>query len=95
VYELSQNRVTPNKKQTKQAAPARYNSTTGLNGPESDHFAPVVRKQPIAVTDTRQLASGGPYNIANEYGITNDQFPAQEIIPTRGGKWSGRTGPIM
>ena len=94
MYVLSENKVVPNKKQPKRAAPARYNTDAGLGGPSADHFGPIVRKQPIAVTDTRQLASGGPFNIANEYGVTNDQFPAQEIIPTRGGQWSGRTGPI-
>ena len=94
VYVLSQNKVTPNKKQKTKAAPARYNTDAGLGGPKVDHFAPIVRKQPIAVTDTRQLAGGSSFNIANEYGVTNEQFPAQEVAPTRGGQWSGRTGPI-
>jgi hypothetical protein len=94
VYTLSKNKVAPNKKQKKEAGPARYNADAGLGGPKVDHFAPIVRKQPIGVTDTRQLASGSPYNIPNEFGITNDKFPAQELAPTRGGQWSGRTGPI-
>lgn len=73
---------------------ANYNSTAGRGGPAVDHFAPIVRKQPIAVTDMRQLATGNPYNIANEFGVVNDQFPLQEVAPTRGGQWSGRTGQI-
>ena len=88
------NEVTPNKKQKVQAAPARYNSNAGLGGPAADHFAPVVRKVPIAVTDIRQISSGNSFNIANEFGVTNEQFPSQEIAPTRGGQWSGRTGQI-
>lgn len=94
VYVLSKNRVTPNKKQKKETAPARYNTDAGRGGPSADHFGPIVRKQPIGVTDMKQLSSGSPYNIPNEFGITNDKFPAQEVAPTRGGQWSGRTGPI-
>lgn len=94
VYVLSENKVTPNKKQNKKAAAARYNSTTGLGGPAADHFGPIVRSQPIGVTEIRQLTAGNANNVAYDYGITNDQFPAQEITPTRGGQWSGRTGPI-
>ena len=94
VYQLSQNEITPNKKPTKTSAIARYNSTSGRGGPAVDHFAPIVRKGPIAVTDMRQLATGNPYNIANEFGVVNDQFPLQEVAPTRGGQWSGRTGQI-
>ena len=76
------------------AAGTRYNNRTGLGGPAYDKFAPIVRSQPIGVTDLRQLMIPTAFNIPNELGVRNEQFPMQEIIPTRGGQWSGRTGPI-
>ena len=65
-----------------------------MGGPAADHFGPITRQQPIAVTDLKQLQAGSPYNIANEFGVRNDNYPAQEVAPTSGGQWSGRTGPI-
>lgn len=94
VYALSENKITPNRKPNKTTEIAQYGSRAGLGGPAADHFGPIVRKQPVAVTDFRQLAIPSAFNIPNELGIRNDRFPMQEIAPTNGGQWSGRTGPI-
>ena len=96
VYDLSRNKVTPNKPQKKAAKPARYNSDAGMPGPAADKFAPVVRPAPRAVTDPRQLMMPTKNNyIPDEFGITNpNAFPMQELASTSGGKWSGRTGPM-
>jgi hypothetical protein len=55
-----------------------------------------VRSQPRAVMDHRQLMIPTKNNlIPDEFGVTTKhQLPMQELTPTRGGKWSGRTGPI-
>ena len=86
--------MTPNPKQKARAAGSRYNTNTGRGGPAFDKFAPIVRAQPIGVTDARQLMIPSSFNIPNELGVRNENFPMQELIPTRGGQWSGRTGPI-
>ena len=96
VYELSNNKVTPNKKIKTEAKPARYGSRHGLPGPGSDFAAPIVRSAPRGVSDMRQLLINAPNNeVPDEFGVTNkNRMPMQNIIPTQGGKYSGRTGPI-
>ena len=72
----------------------RYNAKSGRGGPDYDFSAPIV-KEPIPVTEFDQLAYNGAYNqIPNETGIYKSKLPMQEIIPTGGGKHSGRTGPL-
>ena len=96
VYELSENKVTPNKKIRKDARPARYGSVQGLPGPKATFDGPIVRPAPRGVSDIRQLMINAPNNeIPDEFGVTNkSRLPMQNIIPTPGGKYSGRTGPI-
>jgi len=96
VYSLGENQITPNKPMKKAAKPARYGSTRGLPGPKADFDAPIVRNQPRAVYDMRQLLVNGANNeVPDEFGVTNKhRMPMQNITPTRGGKYSGRTGPI-
>lgn len=96
VYDLSENKITKNPLMKRQARPARYNSTQGLPGPAANYDAPIVRDAPRAVMDYRQLMVNAPNNeVPDEYGVTNQhRFPMQNIIPTSGGKMSGRTGPI-
>ena len=62
----------------------------------NDFAAPVVRNQPIGVMDYRQLILNTRTNqIPDQWGVVNSKtFPMQNITPTRGGKHSGRTGPI-
>lgn len=80
----------------KSAAPARYGSVAGKGGPRKDHWGPIVREDPIAATDTRQYMINTRYNtVPDEFGITNKRrVPMQQVTPTRGGKYSGRTGPM-
>ena len=96
VYSLSNNKVPPNKKMKEVVKPARYGSIHGLPGPRSDFDAPIVRKAPRGVSDMRQLLINGLNNeVPDEFGVTNKhRMPMQNIIPTGGGKYSGRTGPI-
>lgn len=96
VYSLGANAITPNKKIKQEAKPARYGSKTGLMGPEADFAAPIVRVAPRGVSDMRQLLVNGPNNeVPDEFGVTNKhRMPMQNIVPTSGGKYSGRTGPI-
>jgi len=96
VYDLSENKVTPNKKMNKKAKDARYGAMYGTKGPASDFAGPIVRKFPRGVSDMRQLMINAPNNeVPDEFGITNKhRMPMQNITPTRGGKYSGRTGPI-
>lgn len=94
--DLSNNTVPPNKKIKKDSKPARYGSVHGLPGPKADFDAPIVRQAPRGVSDYRQLLVNGRYNqVPDEFGITNkSRMPMQNIAPTSGGKYSGRTGPI-
>lgn len=94
--DLSNNTVPPNKKIKKSSTPARYGSKQGLPGPKADFDAPIVREAPRGVSDYRQLLVNGRFNqVPDEFGITNkSRMPMQNIIPTGGGKHSGRTGPI-
>lgn len=96
VYSLSENKVAPNKKIKKTATPARYGSKQGLRGPAADFAAPIVRVAPRGVSDMRQLLINAPNNeVPDEFGVTNkNRMPMQNIAPTPGGKYSGRTGPI-
>lgn len=96
VYSLSENKIRPNKKMKEAVKPARYGSTRGLPGPGSDFAAPIVRKAPRGVSDMRQLLVNGLNNeVPDEFGVTNKhRMPMQNITPTGGGKYSGRTGPI-
>ena len=96
VYDLSENKITPNKKIKTESKPARYGSKHGLGGPKSDFAGPIVRVFPRGVSDIRQLMINAPNNeVPNEFGVTNkNRMPMQNISPTRGGKYSGRTGPI-
>lgn len=94
---LSENEITPNKKRTnkKVVKVSGMNSQAGRTG--NDFSAPVVRTQPIGVMDYRQLMLNTRTNqIPDEWGVVNSKtFPMQNIVPTRGGKNSGRTGPIQ
>ena len=96
VYDLGNNAITPNKKIKKEMKPVRYGSKHGLGGPASDFAAPIVRAAPRGVSDIRQLLINAPNNeMPDEFGITNkNRMPMQTIVPTPGGKHSGRTGPI-
>ena len=96
VYSLSNNSIRPNKKIKTETKPARYGSRHGLPGPASDFAAPIVRIAPRGVSDMRQLLVNGPNNeVPDEFGVTNrHRMPMQNITPTGGGKYSGRTGPI-
>lgn len=96
VYDLSNNKIQPNKKIKTVSKPARYGTRHGLPGPSSDFAAPIVRNAPRAVSDMRQLLVNGPNNeVPDEFGVTNKhRMPMQNINPTGGGKYSGRTGPI-
>lgn len=96
VYTLGDNKITPNKKIKASSKPARYGSVQGLPGPKADFDAPIVRKAPRGVTDMRQLLINAPNNeVPDEFGVTNKhRMPMQNITPTSGGKYSGRTGPI-
>jgi hypothetical protein len=96
VYEFSQNTIQPNKKMNKTATPARYGSVHGLPGPKANFDAPIVRTAPRGVSDMRQLLINAPNNeVPDEFGVTNKhRMPMQNIVPTPGGKYSGRTGPI-
>ena len=93
---LSNNTLPPNPKMRKSTKAARYGSITGLPGPTVNFDAPIVRAAPRAVMDTRQLLVNGRNNeVPDEFGVTNtSRFPMQNIVPTSGGKYSGRTGPI-
>lgn len=94
---LSENQVPPNKKINNRAKPARYNTKTGLPGPKADFAAPVVAREPIAATDYRQYLMNTPTNrIIDMNGVTNNdnRMPRQQLAPPKGGKYSGRTGPI-
>lgn len=86
--------MTPNKPPSKKAVKAQYNSKSGLGGPAYDKFAPIVRSQPIGVTDSRQLLMPNANNRVFDQGISNSGLPMQEMTPTNGGQHSGRTGPI-
>lgn len=46
--------------------------------------------------DFRQLTVNTRYNsVPDEFGVTNkSRMPMQQVTPTRGGKHSGRTGPM-
>ena len=96
VYTLSENKITPNKKMKKETKPARYGAMYGTKGPNADFAGPIVRKFPRGISDIRQLMINAPNNeVPDEFGITNkNRMPMQNITPTRGGKYSGRTGPI-
>lgn len=96
VYSLSENKVAPNKKMKPIVKAARYGSKQGLPGPSSDFAAPIVRASPRGVSDMRQLLINSPNNeVPDEFGVTNKhRMPMQNIVPTAGGKYSGRTGPI-
>ena len=74
---------------------SQMGSQTGRNN--NDFAAPIVRSQPIGVMDYRQLMLNTRTNqIPDQYGVVNSKaFPMQNIVPTRGGKHSGRTGPIQ
>jgi hypothetical protein len=93
---LSDNKIPPNKPMNKRARPARYGSVAGKGGPAKDHWAPIVRKDPIAATDMKQYMVNTRYNsVPDEFGVTSGEaLPMQQITPTRGGKYSGRTGPM-
>lgn len=93
---LSKNTITPNPKIAKLAKAARYGAAAGMDGPEADHFRPITNPAPRAVMDRRQLLLNTSNNlIPDEFGITNpNAFPMQQLIPTAGGKHSGRTGAI-
>ena len=67
-----------------------------MKGPKSDFAAPITNDQPIAATDSRQYLINTRYNtVPDEYGVTNGHsFPRQQLISAKGGKYSGRTGPI-
>lgn len=95
-YSLGGNSLKPNKKIKTIAKPARYGSVSGLPGPAADFAAPIVRKAPRGVSDMRQLLVNGLNNeVPDEWGVTNKhRMPMQNITPTSGGKYSGRTGPI-
>jgi hypothetical protein len=77
--------------------PMRYGNDAGKGGPKYDFAAPITRTQPLAVTDYRQFSINTPTNqVPDEFGITNrETLPMQQIQPVRGGKYSGRTGPIQ
>jgi hypothetical protein len=96
VEALSNNTVPPNKKRKKSTETARYGSTQGLPGPKADFDAPIVRSAPRGVFDIRQLLVNGTNNeVPDEFGVTNKhRMPMQNMTPTLGGKYSGRTGPI-
>ena len=96
VYPLSNNTIRPNKKKKKTSEPSRYGSTQGLPGPAAAFDAPIVRAAPRGVYDYRQLMVNTANNtVPDEFGVTNkNRFPSQEIVPTNGGKHSGRTGPM-
>jgi len=96
VYSLGGNTIKPNKKMKEEVKPARYGSVHGRPGPGSDFSAPIVRVAPRGVSDMRQLLVNGLNNeVPDEFGVTNKhRMPMQNIIPTGGGKYSGRTGPI-
>lgn len=96
LIDLSNNTVPPNKKIKQSSKSSRYGSTQGLPGPKANFDAPIVRDAPRAVSDYRQLLVNGRYNqIPDEWGVTNkNRMPMQNIVPTNGGKYSGRTGPI-
>jgi len=96
IYTLSNNKITPNKKIKTETKPARYGSKQGLPGPGSDFAAPIVRSAPRGIYDMRQLLVNGKNNeVPDEFGVTNkNRMPMQNIVPTSGGKHSGRTGPI-
>jgi hypothetical protein len=85
-----------NPKANRQGRVARYGAQTGLQGPKADHLRAAVRAQPRAVMELDQLLYPTKNNlIPDEYGVTRHSvLPMQEIIPTQGGKWSGRTGPM-
>lgn len=93
---LSDNTIKPNKRIKKSSTPARYNRVSGLPGPKANFDAPIVRPAPRGVFDMRQLLLNSYNNeVPDEFGVTNkNRFPMQQIIPTGGGKHSGRTGPI-
>lgn len=96
VTRLSKNKVRPNEKMKKKAMDARLGSVVGLKGPQADFAAPVTRAAPRGVMDFRQLTVNTANNeVPDEFGITNkNRMPMQNIIPSGGGKFSGRTGPI-
>jgi hypothetical protein len=68
----------------------------GKRGPASDFAAPITRLQPIAATDSRQyLINTANNKVPDEHGVTSgSRFPRQQLTSARGGKYSGRTGPI-
>jgi len=96
VYDLSNNTITPNRKIKTERKPVRYGSKHGLGGPNADFAAPIVRAAPRGVSDMRQLLINAPNNeVPDEFGVKNkSRMPMQTIVPTPGGKHSGRTGPI-
>lgn len=75
----------------------RFNTTVGMQAPPADHSRPITESRPIAVSEYKQLMLNTTNNlIPDEFGVTNGEtrYPMQQIIPTSGGKYSGRTGPI-
>ena len=96
VTELSRNKLTPNKRMNKKAEPARYGTRAGRGGPESDFAAPITRDQPMAATDSRQYLINTKNNkVPDEFGVTSGRtMPRQQLTSARGGKYSGRTGPM-
>ena len=96
VTELSNNKVPPNKPINKKAEPARYGSKAGKGGPKADFDAPVVRDQPIGVTGYKQFMLNSRTNqVPDEFGVVSSKtYPMQQLAPARGGKNSGRTGPM-
>jgi hypothetical protein len=90
------NEVTPNPKMNKKARAARYGTRTGKMAPTADFAAPITKDQPIAVMDYRQYLINTRTNaVPDEFGVTNkSRLPMQNIAPPKGGKYSGRTGPI-
>jgi len=65
-------------------------------GPTADFDAPIVRTQPIAASDVRQyLHNTATNSVPDEWGVVDrHKLPQQQIVPAKGGKYSGRTGPI-
>lgn len=96
VTELSNNEVTPNKPMNKKARPARYGTKAGRAGPNADFAAPIVRDQPIGVTGYKQFMLNSRTNkVPDEFGVVSSRtIPMQQLAPARGGKNSGRTGPM-
>lgn len=96
VFDLSGNEIQPNPLPNKKTKKEKYNNMQGLKGSDYDFAAPIKRKQPIGVYSFGQLLLDARNNeFPDEFGVKNkNKLPSQEIIPTRGGKYSGRTGPL-